>query len=121
MCTRAHSDWWELLTSIAGVEESSLHAHGTHVLETLINGKVDGVAMVRVGVGQREKVCRPHKEIPVECVETDSWGGGGGGVKEEEKEKEKEKEEGGGGGGGGWGRGRGRRGRERGKGREKLT
>ena len=43
-------------TSTAGVEESSLTADVAHVLEVLIDGERDGVAMVRVGVGEGEEV-----------------------------------------------------------------
>ena len=59
-------------TSTAGVEEGSLTAHGAHILEVFVNRETDGVAVVRVGVGEGEEVRRPNKEVPVERVETDT-------------------------------------------------
>ena len=63
------------LTSAVGVEQCSLEADGTHVFEVLIYGQVDGVAVVRVGVRQRQEVCGAHKEVAVECVQAESWRG----------------------------------------------
>ena len=79
------------LTSAAGVEQCSLEADGTHVFEVLIYGQVDGVAVVRVGVRQRQEVCGAHKEVAVECVQAESWRGlKEGGREERRKGRERE-------------------------------
>ena len=45
------------LTPAAGIEQCSLEAHHSNILQALIDGDVHGVPMVRVDIGQGQQVC----------------------------------------------------------------
>lgn len=58
------------LTLAGRVEQCCLETDSAHVLEALVNGYVDSVAMVRIYIGQGEQVSRPNKEVAMERVQT---------------------------------------------------
>ena len=69
-----HTHNWQL-TSTTSIEKCCLEAHCTHIFEVLIYCQINGIAMIRISIRQREKVCGAHKEVAVERVETETCRG----------------------------------------------
>ena len=59
----------EGLTFTGGVQQRRLEA-GEVALDRVLDGQLHAEACLRVDVGQRQQVSRPHEEVPVERVDT---------------------------------------------------